>query len=376
MSERKLATIQKVVEINPIEKYDRVQLATILGWRCIVKINEFKVGNLGIYLEIDSEVPANKICWEFMQKRKYRVKTLKMCGVISQGLFMPLAQDEIGFYVPDEYRVDNIKSRVYVEEGSDVTELLGITKWESESDKEANAITNNKRKYNWLTKFMTRFEWYRKLTKTKSKSFPNWISKTDETRLQNMPWILEKMKDQSFILTEKLDGQSVTYWYKKQGWFGNEFGICSRTVRKFELDNSNWSVVARKLEVKNKLKLAYSLYGDIAIQGEIIGPTIQGNKYKLTEMDLYVFNVFDIKNKRYFNINERLTFCGQFGFKHVPVLNFNFKLKDTIDEMVKYSTAKSVINDNTDREGIVIRTEDQSISFKVISPEWLLKHEE
>jgi RNA ligase (TIGR02306 family) len=214
---------------------------------------------------------------------------------------------------------------------------------------------------------MTRFSWYRKLTKTKSKSFPNFISKTDEERLQNMPWVLDKHKDDSFYISEKIEGQSGTYALVKK-MFGYEFIICSRTVRKFDFDGSNWSQVAKKFDIKNKLK---QVGKDIAIQCEIIGPGIQGNIYKLQELDFYIFNVYDIKKKTYYSLEEIKEFCKTYNFKHVPIINDNFKLLGSIKEMIDLTHGKSVLY-NTLREGLVFRTHNQKISFKAVDPIYLL----
>jgi ATP-dependent RNA circularization protein (DNA/RNA ligase family) len=129
--------------------------------------------------------------------------------------------------------------------------------------------------------------------------------------------------------------------------------------------------MARELDIKNKLK---SCKKDIAIQGEIIGLGIQGNKYCLNKLAFYIFNVLDIKTKRYFSLDELIEFCYKYGFTMVPILDTNFTLPDTVLDLVTYSNGTSTLK-QCPREGIVIRTLDQKISFKVISPEFLLKNE-
>ena len=220
---------------------------------------------------------------------------------------------------------------------------------------------------------MTRFQWYRKLTGTKSKSFPDWISKTDETRLQNIPWVLLDEKDRPFYVTEKMDGQSATYWVKSK-LFGWEFGICSRTVRKHALDGSNWSRAAKDLKIKEKL---LKVGKNIAIQGELCGPGIQKNKYSFDGYRLFIFNVFDIDAKRWYNVDELEWFCNLYGFNCVPVLTKSFQLLNTVNKMGNYSDGKSVYGD-TLREGLVFRSNDSGkpLSFKMVSPKFLLKYGE
>lgn len=369
MSERKLAHIERVIDLQPIQGADRIETATVLGWQCVVKKGEVKVGDLVCYIEIDSIVPDIPY-FDFMKERNFRVRTIKLRKQISQGLIVPCKQYKDGCLLP----LGLTGTLAVYREGDDVTEALGIVKYESQSDKESSGNFLPKKKYPWYIRYLTRYQWFRQLTGMKSKSFPDWISKTDETRLQNMPFVLND-KSQTFYITEKLDGQSATYWYKHH-WLNPEFGICSRTVRKSESDGSNWSVVAKKLQLKQRLKAYYSTTKkQIAIQGEIIGDKIQGNKYKIDGFDFYVFNVFFIDEKRYANISEIQWACRQLDLKTVPLIEDGFVLKPTVQEMVELSKGKSILYP-VDREGIVVRSHDQQISFKVINPDFLLKNEE
>jgi len=361
MSDRQLATIQTITNLEPIPDADRIEKATILGWECVVKKGTFKVGDKCIYIEIDSLLPKEVKYWEFMTERKFRVKTIKLKKQISQGLVVPITDFSA---IDTELKV-----------GTDVTEKLGITKWESESDKEANSSNTPRKKHGWFIKFMTRFSWYRKLTKTRSKSFPEWISKTDEPRCQSLIWskILENAKTKKLYVTEKLDGQSATYWYNKTG-FRHEFGICSRAVRKFKIDGSNWSKTAIIFNIEHILKDYYHKTKQyLAIQGEIIGPPIQSNKYAKKDFDFYIFNVFDIKTKKYFSLEEIIKFGIATGLKTVPVLDEDYILPETVAELIEFSKGNSILLP-VKREGIVIRSHDQTLSFKAINPEFLLEH--
>lgn len=360
--ERKLAHVEKIVAINPIDGADKIEVATVLGWQCVVRKGEYKVGDLCCYIEIDSILPAIPY-FEFMQERHFRVRTIKLRKQISQGLVVPLVD-----LVQINSKLD-IRDTAF-HEGEDLTEYLGITKYLSPSEREADEQPVSKKKHSAFTKFMTRFGWYRKLTKQRSKSFPDWIKKTDEERVQNMPLVVNS--DKTFYVTEKVDGQSATYWYKKQ-MFGGEFGICSRNIRKFEWDNSNWSRVAKLFHIKDKLKRYRK---DVAIQGEIIGPSIQGNKYRVNDFKFYVFNVFDIKNKKYFNIEQIIEFCREVGLSYVPVITTCTAIRDTISAIVEHSKGSSILNNKVQREGLVWRSNDGLISFKVINPDFLLKNGE
>lgn len=198
---------------------------------------------------------------------------------------------------------------------------------------------------------------------------------------QNIPWVLQD-EDSDWYTSEKIDGQSATYWYKKNGWFGFDFGICSRTVRKFELDNSNWSRVARELEIKKKLKEIYKHYGELAIQGEIIGSNIQGNKYRLAqgEYKFFVFNVYSISQRIYLPIDLAQTVTKQMGLTFVPVLGIGIKLPKTVDECLEfvkgYSCLPWIADKKVIREGIVFRKFDKSKSFKCVNNDWLLNNKE
>jgi tRNA-binding EMAP/Myf-like protein len=317
MSERKLAHIERVVKVEPIPGADKVEKVTVLGWEVVCRKGEVKEGQLCVYIEVDSVVPDIPY-FDFMAQHKFRVKTIKLRGQVSQGLIVPINDfsniamvlNLYGFSI-NASSIKNPKlktNRSFDEhqtwkEGQDVTDWLCITKWLSPSERESNIGCQSRKKHNFFIRYMTRFSWFRKLFHKKSKSFPEWLKKTDEERIQNIPWVL---KDQwnDWYTTEKLDGQSATYWIKKK-LIGYEFGICSRTVRKFEHDNSNWSQVAKKLNIKQILIDIYKNYGEeLAIQGEIIGvnnkgSNIQGNKYELEDTQFYIFNVFNVKEKKY-----------------------------------------------------------------------------
>lgn len=212
--ERKLAHIEKIEWIRPIERADKIEVCGVLGWECVIaKKDNFKVGDTIIYVEIDSVMPERPE-FEFLRERKFRVRTIKLRGQVSQGLVLPLSLLD--------------KNTKVVLEG-DVTEILGITKYLSPSEREElfqqeKKISNTKNK---LKKFMLRYSWFRRLflSKTQKKGFPYWVSKTDEERIQNIPYVLEQFKDKEVYVTEKIDYQSVTFTGKMLPRFNNWFGM-------------------------------------------------------------------------------------------------------------------------------------------------------
>jgi len=357
MADRKLASVQKILSIDPIKDADRIEVATVLGWQCVVaKKDNFNVGDLVVYFEIDSILPNISI-FEFMRDRKFKVKTIKLKKQVSQGLIMPLS------ILPDKKW----------KEGDDVTEILGVTKNDPQADEEERQ--NNLRK-NKLERWMGKQKWYKKLFGKKRGGFPGWIKKTDEDRIQLFPNYYDQWKNLKFIVTEKIDGQSLTVFLVKTKkflfWNNFEFGVCSRNLKLNKPNSSSWWTIVKQESLDFKLK-QMEFNRTIVLQGEILGSRIQGNKYKVNGYDFYAFNLI-IDGKSIDSVNSKLM-LEKLGIKFVPILETNFSLLPTIPEMVSYAKGKSVICD-TLREGLVIRNYEKNISFKVINPDFLLKNDE
>jgi len=264
------------------------------------------------------------------------------------------------------------------EVGDDVTEIIGITQYEPTMDKEdAEPKATNKRKY---PKFLMRYSWFRNLVlpKNKTKGFPEFVSKTDETRIQNAPFYLEL--DQPWVVTEKIDGQSGTFTLQrikgKHFWSKDkfDFAVCSRNLRIFTKDNSTYWTIAEKYRIR---EILMQLIGDeewVAIQGECIGPNVQGNKYKVSEPDLYVFNLIYPFGR--IGSLAAADIVTKFGLKFVPILRRNIEIKGmTVNEILDFATGKSALFD-TLRKGVVFRSLDGKQSFKAVSPDFLIKHNE
>ena len=359
---RALAHIEEINSIIPIEGKDRIVLATVLGWTVIVQ-KDFKVGDKVVFAEIDSVFPE-KPEFEFLRSKKFRIKTMKMAGVISQGIVFPLS------ILPEgEYNI-----------GDDVTEILGITQYEPTMDKEEVDTENTKTAAKKYPEFLMRMAWFRKLVlpKKQAKGFPSFISKTDETRIQNAPFYLNM--DCKWIATEKVDGQSGSFTLQrvkgKHFWNKDtyDFAVCSRNLRKWKKDTSSFWSVAEKYNIEEVL---HKLIGDnewVAIQGECVASNVQGNKYHVTEPDLYIFNLI-YPSGRVGSVEAKKV-VNDLGLKFVPILSEDAPIKGmTVPEVLEYATGKSQLYD-TLREGIVFRSEDGKQSFKAVSPEFLLKNNE
>lgn len=334
--ERKLASIKKINNIQPIEGADMIELAVVDGWKVVVAKNVgHKIGDMVIYCEIDSFLPIKEE-FEFLRKSSYRklvdgtegfrLKTIKLRGQISQGLILPMSVIEY--------------TNVGFEVGMDVTNLLGVTKYEPPIPAELSGKVKG--------------------------LFPSFLRKTDEERIQNLTKEYEEYKSlgRKFYVTEKLDGSSATFYYKD-----GVFGVCSRNLELLETEDNTFWKVARELDLENKMK---DFGVNISLQGELIGEGIQGNPYKIKGQTVKFFNLFDIDLQVYHSLAHLDRALGIMGLKMVPIVDEFFKLPETIETLLKYADNKSILNPKFDREGVVIRNLDRTISFKVISNKFLL----
>jgi len=369
---RNLASIQKINNIEPIPNADSIEKITVLGWELVAKKGEFRIGDLCVYCEIDSILPE-KPEFEFLRDRKFRIKTIKLRGQISQGICFPLS------ILPE-----NIK----IKEGLDVTEILGIEKFEPYEEEQKMCKQVNKIGYpNWMPKWMHkilhRFKFFRIYYRKTSgqKSFPSLIPKTDETRVQVLQKLLDKYIGTECYYSEKLDGSSITVYQ-----INGKFGVCSRNIDLKRNKNDKYWKAVLSYDLENKFK-KYFKNENIAIQGELIGEGIQGNKYKLSGHHIYFFNILYIQKRIYGNIECLKYVCNLLDINIVPILNEHYILTNDIPSLVELSKGNSELYPNSPREGIVIRPlqeiEDfefrdklvkNRISFKSINPEFLLKY--
>lgn len=401
-NERELAYIVTIDDITPIEGYDRVELAHVGGWTIVVGKGEFKIGDPAIYFEIDSKLPEVKpfTDMEFLAKKKYRVKTQRMCKSISQGLLMSVANfngaiiDEktIRIGTPHKdcslHRIDD--------ESRFLTKDLGVTYYVAEDnarkapsvDKYKKMAQRNgklfaKQPFRWLMKR----EWGKKFLfiffgkKRDKTGWPAWVKKTDEERVQNMPWILQN-KD-PWIATEKIDGSSTTFTIKRGKWpRKNEFYICSRNVcfdkpdKTCFYDTNIYTEMAEKYHIEHVLTEMLTLFPAaewITIQGETYGAGVQKRDYHLKGHDFMAFNLITSDKGRFNTLKMRELLEDYYRIPCVPIVDSKFILPDTVEELLEYATDVSQV-DGDMREGIVFRSEDGSKSFKAVSNEFLLKY--
>lgn len=363
MAERKLASVQKIKNLEPIEGRDRIVLAEIEGWHVIVGKDDFHIGDLCVYIEIDSVLPERPE-FEQARKRANRVRTMKMAGVYSEGIAYPLT------ILPNMINNHTVSYEQY-HEGDDVTAILGITKYDEYADDDMPCRqVVKKNKYNKWQLF-----WYKifGFPKKKDNEFPALVSKTDETRIQNVPDAL-KYKN-PVVVTEKIDGCSMTAVLEHTGFFlpKEKFTLASRN-RSLEKDNSHYWKIAEEYDLQERMSL---MLNDLnlpwlAIQGEVAGPAIQSNPYKMKELDFFIFNIITPEGRM--GTLQMATLCYQYGLGYVPILDSEYILPDTVEEMLKYATGPSLLNPDVLREGVVIRSKDGQKSFKAVSPEYLVKH--
>jgi RNA ligase (TIGR02306 family) len=328
---RKLASIQKIRTLAPIEGADAIEKAQVLGWQLVVKKGEFEVGDLCVYCEIDCIMP-DRPEFAFLEPRKMHVRTVKLRGQVSQGICFPLS------ILPEGTPITV---------GLDVTALLGVTKYEEPIPAALEGIMKGR--------------------------FPSFIPKTDEPRVQIVQELLDENQGKLCYITEKIDGSSVTYFINN-----GEFGVCTRNMEILEDNkNSQWKF-AREVDLENKMR---QLNKNYALQGEIVGENIQKNTLNVRGQTVFFYNVFDIDAYRYLDFENFISMIKSLDLKTVPIIDENYILDNDIDKIVEMSIGKSLINPQGWREGIVIRSlkeqfeKGERLSFKAVNPKFLLKYD-
>lgn len=343
---RKMATIRRIDGIDPIEGADAIEVATIGGWKVVVKKGEFRPNDLAVYCEIDSWIPS-KIAPFLTKPGHYpktyegiegeRLRTIKLRGQVSQGLLLHMSIFdglEHGFLVFGQSNPEDV----------DVSDILGIIKYEPPI---AACLAG-----------------------TAKGNFPSSVPKTDQERIQNLKRNLERWKEQNltFEVTEKLDGSSCTMYLDDE----DQLHVCSRNLDLKEVAGNSFWNIARLYGVEENMR-AFDFKG-LAIQGELIGNGIQGNKYGLSGHDFYVFDIYDVRRAAYLNSYERDKIVEALGLRHAPTFEHMKLTNETIESLLKMAEGKSVLNQKTEREGLVFKCiEDPSISFKAISNRFLLR---
>lgn len=388
---RSMAHVETISSLSPIENADRIEIAHMDGnaWQVIVKKNEFNVGDKIVYIEIDAVLPAENSAFDFMADRKYRVRTIKLRGTLSQGLIMPISILPAG--------------KIW-KNGDDVTEILNIKKYDEYGDaaEKSSPDVNLARlrtakpkllRKKWIKRLM-RYQWFRALIfklflpRKKKTAWPEFMPRTDECRCENCPEYLAR-PDIHWTTTLKIDGTSSSFAVQRNGkkW---KTWVCSRNVVQdtpeketfFNKAGEDGGNVYWDMEHQYQI-LAFLInycvvndYDWAYLQGETAGPNLQGNRYQLSTRQLFGFNLANSKDGRLQTLAAK-EICEANGIPWVPVLATDYVLPSTIEEMKASAVIENPFPHDAQHrlaEGIVYRSENQSevMSFKNVSNEYLL----
>lgn len=352
--QRKLASVQRVLNIAPIAQADAIELVQIQGWQCVTKKGEFRAGDHGVFLEIDAVPPDTKpfrFLWTPKQPTgeqdnltpaaaepvarpdKFRIRTMRLRGALSQGLFLPLGELGLPGDLPD---------------GEDVTEQLGVTKYEPPAPAGMG---------DWRG------------------PFPAFVPKTDEMRVQSAPTVLDEMRGLPYVITLKYDGTSATFCLDPRD---DSFHACGRNQSIADGPNLYWRM-ARKYDIPAALRRRPNL----AVQGEIVGPGVQKNRLGLGEVCLFAFNVYDFERAAYLDHDDARAFLAQSNIPAVETLETGDAFAYTQNYLLALAEGKYPGTSN-EREGVVIRPRRETysptlngrLSFKAISNRFLLKEQD
>lgn len=395
-NQRELAYVVYIDDIQPIEGKDRVECAVVGGWTIMVRKGQFKIGDPAIYFEIDSKVPETEP-FDFLAQKHYKIKTQKYGKFYSQGLLM--AAEDFDWEIVETAIKDN--NGIIHTPGTDsafLTKELGVTYYDpADNVRKSNGVDKYKKMAgrhpkifrNPIVKWFYKRDWGKKLLfvffgkKKDGRNWPNWVVKTDEERIQNMPFILKDKGE--WVVTEKIDGTSTTFTMQRNNFGKNVFYICSRNVvfdkpdKKCFYDTNVYVEMAKKYNVENVLteilKKDKSLEF-VTLQGETYGEGIQKRNYNLKGHDFMAFNlIFKRKNEAPVRLNpiQMTDFLTEYGIPCVPIVNQHFILPDTVEELLTYATDHSMV-DGGMREGVVFRDYNGERSFKAVSNEFLMKY--
>lgn len=379
--ERMMAWIAKVDAVEKHPNADSLDICTVGGWKCVTKLGEYEEGDLVVYVSIDSWVPESVAPFlvkskprEFNGVKGERLRTIKLRGQLSQGLILSPSTIK---YTSEKDKVNALKGEGPITdllndirftlgkeagdleiEGMDVTELLNIQKWEKPLPAQ---LAGQTRRY-----------------------FPEFLRKTDQERVQNLKKEISEWNAKNIIweVTEKLEGSSMTVYAKFE--VADEYnqpiidvGVCSRNLElKMDQEGNTFIDTAKNTGLIDALTRYVGLgYGEIAVQGELIGPGIQDNIYGLDKHEFHVFDIWNITKREYVNPYERVKTVEALNrmgadIKHVPILGY--QLNPSVVEDALYMAEGSSRLADVEREGIVFKAVDQDLSFKAISNSYLM----
>lgn len=382
---RKLASIQQIADVQPIDGADAIVKVRVNDWWCVAKKDEFKVGDLCVYFEIDSLLPMTDT-FAFLANRGtkkseledgtivegYRLKTIKLRGQLSQGLALPWTSfpdvfsrypdtiDKAGVVVQRQHpltlKINTPDGISFVGPSYDATELLGIHKYEKPMNAQLRGLARG--------------------------NFPSFLRKSDQERCQNLRrqiWDAYVAEDE-FQVTVKLDGSSMTAFKIDEKFGDARFGVCSRNLELKETEDNAFWAVARQLKLEEMLE------GDsnLMFQGELLAPNIQGNFEGVEKRELYIYNMFDVNTQEWMEPERTKNLCVLYELKHVPILHDSVTLRELfpnatqdtiIQDLLDYADGPSALGGKF-REGVVFKRVDGQFSFKAISNSYLLKEKD
>lgn len=309
-----LATIQRIKEVKQHINADALDIVKVLGWEVVTKRNEFKPGDLCIYICIDTIVP-NTPTFEFLKNKSFRIKPIRLRGQYSNGICFPLS------ILPND-----INS---LSEGDDVTQILNIKKYEKPIPAELSGVMEG--------------------------HIPSFLIITDEDNLRSIPDAIPEMYGRPYYITKKLDGSSGTYFVHN-----NTFGVCSRRINLKESETNGFWKIAKKYDIENILKLEFP-DKNIAIQGEVYGEGIQKNPLKIKGIDFSIFNLFDIDGRSYLDYTALVNFTNKYNIPMVPIIDEGITFGYNLEDLIELSKKQTYL-DNDPAEGIVIRPKESFYS--------------
>lgn len=344
-----LANIKQIIDLQPHMNADSLELAIIEGWQCVVKKGDFQVGDLVVYIAIDTVLPNHPAWAQFLEARNWRVRLIKLRGELSYGLILktdvlPTDRDFI------------------IYEGLDVAEMLGVEKYEK-PDSNVGGPGNR--------------------TKARSTTFPRFVGwqVTDEINIQSKKRLLEELRGHPYYFSTKADGSSASFSFAPtltcpEG----EFIVATRRqwVDFNAESDDNWSKVARKYELENTLKENR----EWAIQAELVGPTIQKNRLGLADHEIRIFNVFNTATRKYGDLTDLKNFCQATGLPMVEILEEGTDFQYDLPKLLEFA-GKTKYENGHPAEGMVVRPQQElyssclrdRLSFKVLNSAYLLKYE-
>ena len=328
-----LATIQVVKNVRHHPNADALDLVQVLGWQVVTKRDEYKDGELTVYVVSDTILPE-KPDFEFLRSKNFRIKPIRLRGEESSGICFKL--NIIPDYLPEYKGIDTGEAMISATEGLDVSDLLGVKHYEKPMPVELAGQAEG--------------------------MFPSFLIITDEDNLRTYPNAVPEMWSRPYYITRKDDGCSGTFFLKD-----STFGVCSRRIHLKDSEGNGFWRMARKYDLERILRAEYPTT-DIAIQGEVCGPAIQDNHIGLAEMELHIFNLFDIKTRTYLGYDDLTAFCAKYNLPMVVTLNEGSVFGFTLEDLIKFSSEQKYPNGQP-AEGIVIRPK-QGFPSQVLKKSW------